>query len=198
MPLDFDAARLRTTAVKPRNRVHWIDAPGPLLQACQELAEEPFIGLDVETTLTSQTLCLVQLASPASTFLVDALACRDLGALARLLRSPSVTKVIHNASFEKRILGASGIVIDPVFDTLAASRALCGRTVLGGHSLASVCERELGLLLDKSEQTSDWRKRPLSDRQLDYAALDAEVLVHLMEVFNEDIRRGWARAGRRC
>ncbi len=185
-PLDYEAARIRTTAVKPRNRALWIDAPEALRQACLELGEEPFIGLDVETTLRDQALCLVQVASPTKTFLIDALALQDLEPLARLLQSPSVVKVIHNASFEKRILGASGIVIEPIFDTLTASRATRGYTVLGGHSLASVCERELGLLLDKSEQTSNWRRRPLSTRQLDYAALDAEVLIHLMEVFNAE------------
>ena len=81
------------------------------------------------------------------------------------------------------MLGASEIVIEPIFDTLRASQAYRGHTVFGGHSLASVCERELGLLLDKSEQASNWRRRPLSERQLDYAALDAEVLVQLMGVF---------------
>ncbi len=189
LPLDSAAARIRTPAVKPRNQTYWIDAQDPLAQACQELGAEPFIGLDVETTLKDQTLCLVQLASPSTTFLIDALALEDLGDLAHLLRSPSVSKVIHNASFEKRILGKSGIVIEPIYDTLVASRTLRGTTVLGGHSLASVCERELGLLLDKSEQTSNWRKRPLSDRQLDYAALDAEVLIDLMGVFNVERRQ---------
>ncbi len=186
LPLDSHAARTRTTVVQPRHRAHWIDAPESLRRACRELANEPFIGLDVETTLRSHTLCLVQVASPTSTFLIDALALEDLEPLAHLLRSPSVTKVIHNASFERRVLGAAGIEIEPVFDTLTASRAVRGTTILGGHGLASVCERELGLLLDKSEQTSDWRKRPLSGRQLDYAALDVEVLVQLMAVFQED------------
>ncbi len=186
VPLDSQAARNRTVAHKPRNRAQWIDTSESLSQACRELEEEPFIGLDVETTLKDQTLCLVQVASATKTFLIDALACENFGSLARLLRRPTVTKVIHNASFEKRILGASGFVIEPIFDTLVASRALRGRTILGGHSLANVCERELGLLLDKSEQTSDWRRRPLSDRQQEYAALDAEVLIQLMEVFNRE------------
>ena len=44
-----------------------------------------------------------------------------------------------------------------------------------------VCERELGLILDKSEQTSNWAQRPLSAEQLRYAALDAEVLLVLYE-----------------
>ena len=46
-----------------------------------------------------------------------------------------------------------------------------------------VCERELGMGLDKSSQTSDWARRPLSAEQLRYAALDAEVLLALHDCF---------------
>jgi ATP-dependent Lhr-like helicase len=44
-----------------------------------------------------------------------------------------------------------------------------------------VSERELGLSLDKSEQTSDWSRRPLDADQVRYAALDAEILLELHE-----------------
>ena len=67
---------------------------------------------------------------------------------------------------------------------MTASRALRGYRVLGGHSLGSVCERELDRVLDKGEQTSDWTRRPLSASQVAYAALDAEVMLELYEVFS--------------
>ena len=54
---------------------------------------------------------------------------------------------------------------------------------LDGHTLAKVCERELGASLDKSQQTSDWSRRPLDSEQLQYAALDAEVLLTLHHRF---------------
>ena len=44
-----------------------------------------------------------------------------------------------------------------------------------------VCERELGIELDKTEQTSDWSARPLSKRQMAYAALDVKVLPPLWD-----------------
>jgi ribonuclease D len=44
-----------------------------------------------------------------------------------------------------------------------------------------VCERELGVSLDKGEQTSDWGRRPLDAEQIRYAALDAEVLLGLFD-----------------
>lgn len=64
-------------------------------------------------------------------------------------------------------------------DTLLASRSRHGRDAPGGHSLGAVVARELGLRLDKREQTSNWTRRPLSPEQLAYAAADVEVLVEL-------------------
>lgn len=91
-------------------------------------------------------------------------------------------KVIHNAHFECRVLAAIGIALDGVFDNLETSRRV---GAFGGHSLAMVCERELGIVLDKSSQTSNWSLRPLDADQLKYAALDAEVLLALHERFKD-------------
>lgn len=68
-------------------------------------------------------------------------------------------------------------------DGTAAASSPVSVPAHGGHSLAMVCERELGLLLDNCEQTSDWTRRPLSAAQLAYAALDVEVLLELRRVF---------------
>lgn len=92
-------------------------------------------------------------------------------------------KVIHNARFDRCVLTA--IVLDGGFDTLEASRRTHGPDVLGDHGLAMVCERELGISLDKAEQTSNWSRRPLDADQLNYAALDAEVLLALHERFKD-------------
>jgi ribonuclease D len=115
---------------------------------------------------------------------VDPLVIDDLAPLAGLLADSRVTKVIHNAAFERGVLGRHGMVIEPVLDTLQVSRRVRAADD-GGHSLAAVCERELGLRLDKGPQTSDWRRRPLSARQLEYAALDAEVLLLVVDALVE-------------
>lgn len=53
------------------------------------------------------------------------------------------------------------------------------------HSLREVCARELGVELDKREQAGDWTRRPLTESQVTYAALDAEVLLRLFAHFEE-------------
>jgi len=50
------------------------------------------------------------------------------------------------------------------------------------EGLAITCARFLGKPLDKTEQCSDWRRRPLSNSQRQYAALDAVVLLELHSV----------------
>ena len=113
--------------------------------------------------------------------MIDALEVADLGPLAALLANHATTKIIQNASFEREVLGRHGLTIDPVVDTRALSRQRHGDDAAGGHGLRAICARELKLALDKAEQSGDWMRRPLSEAQIAYAALDAEVLLRLRE-----------------
>ncbi len=162
--------------------VHWVRDEEGLREACAMLSESEVLGLDVETTLASRALCLVQVATKDRVFLMDALELSDLAPLGELMADDTIVKVIHNANFERSVLRKYGIEIENVVDTLERSRVMRKRAK-GGHSLKAVCLRELGIELDKAQQTSDWTRRPLTPRQEAYAALDAEVLLRLWELF---------------
>jgi hypothetical protein len=166
-------------AFQPKNPISWVDSAAGLERLVELLAADDVIALDVETALDFSSLCLVQIGTRTRTWIIDALRVRDLGALAGVLADRKIIKVIHNAKFERRILAKEGLEIAAVFDTLEASRRNHGRDVIGGHSLASVVERELKVHLSKNEQTSNWTRRPLSLEQLAYAAADVEVLIEL-------------------
>ncbi len=170
---------------KPKRPVEFVADPGRAAAVCAELMREPMVGLDVETTLDEpRQLCTVQLGTREKTYILDALALTDLAPLKAVMESTAVEKVIHNAAFEEQMLGAHGIRIKHVYDTLTASRRKHKNSAESGHKLGEVCERELQIYLDKALQTSDWTQRPLTPEQLDYAALDAEVLIDLYEVFH--------------
>lgn len=174
-------------AATPKNPIEWVDTPAGLRAVTEVLAREEVVGLDVETALDFGTLCLIQIAVATRTYLIDPNAVGDLAPLRAVLGASRPAKVIHNARFESRVLAAVGVELKNVLDTMTISRTLRGPDVLGGHSLAMVCERELGLTLDKTEQTSSWSHRPLTIEQLRYAALDAELLLDLHRAFANEM-----------
>jgi len=178
-PIDVSAVPVAGEVAQPRNEIVWVDTPAALRMVAEELLGESALGLDVETALDFGTLCLIQLATERQTYLIDPFAVGELTPLAPVLGAERPVKVIHNGRFERRVLARVGIELSGVFDTLEASRRRRGREVMGGHSLAMVCERELGVRLDKGAQTSNWGRRPLSAEQVAYAAVDAEVLLGL-------------------
>lgn len=174
------------------------DAPAPqhelvvesadLVRVATRVANEPIIGLDVETTLYTQDLCLLQLATRDRVYVIDALALSDLAPLRHPLGSKGPVKVVHNAAFERRILTEkASIALGNVFDTLKISRQVGPKKA--SHRLEAVCRRHLGRVLDKSQQISDWSQRPLSRQQIAYAVRDAAVLLELQVHFEHQTKQ---------
>jgi ribonuclease D len=123
-----------------------------------------------------EKVCLVQVTADGEDFLVDPLADVDLTGLGECFADPARIKIFHDSEFDVLILKrAYGFRFAGLFDTRVAAAAL-GRETLG---LAGVLEEEFGVQLDKSQQRSDWSRRPLSDKQIGYARLDTHYLSRL-------------------
>ncbi len=131
-------------------------------------------------------LSLLQLAAPSGEVVViDALA-GGLEEARGLIEDPAAMMAAHNARFDQGILQQSGFAVAGLVDTLRLAR----RTLrLGSFSLASVSEHLLGLKLDKTFQRSDWRRRPLSRMQLNYAALDAQIALRVFQELTAVLER---------
>ncbi|MCD7465826.1 hypothetical protein HAX54_001997 [Datura stramonium] len=54
-------------------------------------------------------------------------------------------------------------------------------------SLATICQEVLGISLSKELQCSDWSQRPLTEEQMQYAAVDAHCLIHIFDVFKAKV-----------
>jgi len=143
------------------------------------LADAPAIALDTETDsyfAYHPRICLVQLSVPGADYLVDPLADLELGPLGRLLAEPSRETVLHAAENDVILMQHQlDWRIGRLFDTQVA----CFVLGLKPYSLAGVLESRFGVRLDKSQQRSDWSRRPLAEAQVAYAAEDTHYLLDL-------------------
>ena len=165
--------------------------------AIDALGRSDFITIDTEfireTTFWPE-LCLIQMAAPGVTALIDPLAPDiDLAPFFRLMADESTVKVFHAARQDIEIIYHLGALIPhPVFDTQVAAM-VCG---FGASvSYAQLVQKVTGTRLDKSSRFTDWRRRPLSDKQLEYALADVTWLIdvyhHLRDQLEREDRAHW-------
>ena len=166
------------------------------------LAPGSSIAIDTEATglhLRRDRLCLVQLAtasgechmvrvvSPHKKESPDSPAARPKE-LIKLLTARDHTKIFHFARFDIARLWASfGIMTGPVFCTKVASHL--ARTYSPNHGLGDLCGELLDVVLDKSQQSTDWGRPDLSSEQLAYAIYDVIYLHALAEKLELMLKR---------
>lgn len=177
--------------------MHLIKTQTELDSVVRDLAKSEFVTVDTEfireTTFWPE-LCLIQMAAPGITALVDPLAPGiDLKPFFGLMANEAVTKVFHAARQDIEIIfHLGGLIPHPVFDTQVAAM-VCGF----GDSVSydQLVQKITGVRLDKSSRFTDWRHRPLSDKQLEYAVADVthliDVYTHLKAELERENRAHW-------
>ncbi|WP_127523928.1 ribonuclease D [Mesorhizobium sp. Z1-4] len=159
-----------------------ITTQAELETAIETLRKSDFVTVDTEfireTTFWPE-LCLIQMASPDAAYLIDPLAPGiDLAPFFALMADEAVLKIFHAARQDIEIIFHLGDLIPhPVFDTQVAAM-VCGF----GDSVSydQLVNKITGERIDKSSRFTDWRRRPLSDKQLEYALAD---VTHLIDVY---------------
>jgi ribonuclease D len=150
------------------------------------LADQPHLAFDTEFvsehTYRSQ-LCLVQVAAPGTLAVIDTLAVRELEPFWRLLADPQRTTVVH-AGREEMGFVLQAIQARParLFDVQVAA-GLVDYDYPAGY--AAIVRRFLNLPTNKGETRTDWRKRPLTRGQLEYAIDDVRHLEELWETLEQ-------------
>lgn len=156
---------------------------------CQRIATAPFITVDTEFMRESTyypELCLIQVATTDEAAAIDPLADGiDLAPLlALLVDNEDVLKVFHAGGQDVEIIyNLTGKTPHPIFDTQIGAMALAQAEQLGYSNLV---ESWLGVQLDKGARFTDWSRRPLDQRQIDYAIAD---VTHLAVIFPKMIEK---------
>lgn len=155
---------------------------------CQKLAACPFITIDTEF-LRERTyypkLCLIQVSGPdQQAAAIDPIDSNlDLSPLFEILLNPKILKVLHAGRQDLEIFyRLTGKVIGPFFDTQIAAM-VCGYGDSVGYE--NLVRDITGASLDKSVQFTDWSKRPLSQRQIEYALGD---VIHLVKIYEHMVQ----------
>ena len=127
-------------------------------------------------------LCVIQLGVEDHAAIVDPLAFEDLSGLAPLLESETPVKVLHDVSFDAKMLASRGLSLGAVFDTSVAARFL-GATSTG---LAALLDERFEVGVNKKYQRDDWGKRPLDEPRLRYLADDVRYLPALAQLLYDE------------
>lgn len=169
-----------------------------LRHLCERLAASPRLGLDTEF-VGEETfiprLELIQLATEGDTAIIDVPAVSTLTPLGEILADPGIPKVFHAGRQDLDLLHLHvGVVPAPIFDTQIAAAMVGYGTQIG---YAQLVQRVFGKTIVKAQTLTDWRRRPLSEDQLAYAAADVEFLLplqaHLQQRLHALHRVAWAR-----
>ena len=162
-----------------------------LAEFCGRIASAPYIAVDTEFMRESTywpDLCLIQVASPDEAAAIDPKAPdMDLSPLLELLvRNEDVLKVFHAGGQDLEIVhNLTGTTPYPLFDTQIAAMALGMGEQIGYSNLV---ETMLKVKLDKGARFTDWSRRPLDQRQIDYAIADVTYLIKLFPRMLERLR----------
>jgi ribonuclease D len=153
-----------------------------LTSLCQRLAGCPSIAFDTEFvsehTYRPQ-LCLIQVAAGGESSVIDTLAVGDLTPFWQVLAEPGRETIVHAGREEIAFcLAAIGKPPAGLFDVQLAA-GFIGLEYPAGYG--NLISKLLGIIPRKGETRTDWRKRPLSDRQIDYALEDVRHLAPLRE-----------------
>ena len=183
----------------PKMKIHkLISDSGKLAELVERLSAAPFVAVDTEFMRENSywpDLCLIQIASTEEAAAIDPKAEGiDLKPLLDLLvANTEVLKVFHAGGQDLEIIyNLTGKTPAPLFDTQIAAMALGFGEQVGYSSLV---ESMLGHSLDKGARFTDWSRRPLDKRQIDYAIADvthlATIFPRMVEKLRKNGRGAW-------
>ena len=168
--------------------IEFITSDLGLAEHCSQWGSQEFIAFDSEFERRDTfypKVGLFQVCDKQACYLIDPLRISNWKPLSELLQS-NTEIVMHSAGEDLNlVVTLLGVTPAILFDTqLAAAFSGIGFS-LGYQSLMQALH---AVALPKSETQSNWLKRPLTDRQIEYAAMDVTYLYDSRAPLNEALR----------
>nr|WP_262021697.1 ribonuclease D [Vibrio quintilis] len=167
-----------------------------LAAVCTQAMAHPVVMLDTEFVRIRTfhaKLGLIQLYDGETLSLIDPTRIQDMSPFVRLLQAPDVLKVLHACGEDLEVFYHEfDCTPAPMLDTQIMA-AFLGYGLSTGF--AALVNDVVGIELDKSESRTDWMARPLSPRQLEYAAADVFYLMPVYQHLSERLEStAWREA----
>lgn len=175
----------------------YLDTAEETARFLRSIADVDLLALDTEGASFHRfvdRIYLLQLSTRDHSAIIDPLPIGTPDELGKLLESPRVQVVFHDADYDLRLLRQDyGWKVRNIFDTRVAAQLLGIRA----FGLAALLEKYFGVKLDKKHQRADWSMRPLTRDMLTYAAQDTMHLLALRDRLADELQRAgrwqWAR-----
>lgn len=181
---------MRAHLQKRTMKIHpLITTSAELADLCARLSKADFVCVDTEFMRENTywpELCLIQIADSNEAAAIDPLA-KDIDMsplLDLLVDNEDVLKIFHAGGQDVEIIyNLTGKTPHPIFDTQIAMMAVSQSEQIGYSNLV---ESWLGMAVDKGARFTDWGRRPLTERQIEYAIGD---VTHLAKIFPRLLQR---------
>lgn len=161
----------------------YVETKEALVDCVEVLKKQTAIAIDLEFDKNRYrygfNLCLIQVYAGERCFIIDPLADgMDLKDFYHVIEDPSIEKVVYSFGEDLRLFHSLGCFPQNTFDIAIAMRLLDYPPA----SLASAVYEILDIEISKSAQKSNWFLRPLSEKQMNYAAKDVLYLIEMQGI----------------
>ena len=168
----------------------------PLAELCERLQSADLIGIDTEFVSEDTfqpELCLIQVATRDELAVIDPISLESVEPFWNLLTRGDHVTILHAGREELNfMLRGVGVAPQRLFDVQIAA-GFCSNEYPSAYG--SVVSKFLEHKLSKGEQRTDWRKRPLTAAQINYALEDVRYLLplyhRLTDMLSERDRLSW-------
>lgn len=172
----------------PQSKHIYVDTDETMKSLLEHMQRGGSIALDTEADSLYHyyhKVCLIQMTFDEQNYIVDPLSKIDLKPFLKTLAKKPL--ILHDAGYDLRMMRSTFdfVLKGRVFDTMLAAQLL-GHEKFG---LGSLVEKYFGVVMPKGGQKSDWSRRPLTDKQLEYASEDTFYLHKLADMFLEDLEK---------